>query len=78
MYILNSTSCAQTAQAAINSCFQVLGRRGSCLQTVLPPPPLLPSVNYILPHILNPIHVCLVLQMETFCQHCHVLLDNVK
>ena len=42
------------------------------------PPPLLPSVNYILPHILNPIHVCLVLQMETFYQHFHVLLDNVK
>ena len=41
-------------------------------------PPLSPPVSFILLHILNPIHVCLGLQLETFYQHCHVLLDNVK
>ena len=78
IYILNGTSCAQTARPAINSYFWVIDRHGSCLQTLLPPPPSSPPVSFILLHILNPIHVCLGLQLETFYQHCHVLLDNVK
>ena len=71
IYTLNRALCAPFLLVAISPLLL-----GASQTWDLPSNLIRPPVIIFLAHILNPIHQCLVLLMETFYQHRHISLDN--